>query len=740
MKDKIFQESLKIEHLSFVPFVNLVDGEIFLTYNAIFANNNLHLSAKCDKFSDDLYIRKTENGLVARRTFRNDSAEILKLTELGVRLEGISLGEPERDYYYSVENPRLFDKLTLPVDAKRTEVEAPESDFNEVAGNKWCDPGVITDRINASPYQPFPAILFSNYDTKWGVVFGTLSQDIFYHSYTPSHKVGALTVDMYSGVKDIAYREVKPGETLVDAWYLGRTDRADDIEHIFDGYTAELRKVLSTNHGATGVNRDKLVWGSWNGGIYWDVNEALVLEEAEALVKYFPKVEWLQIDDGYAAHRSDGLLKAHGLGVPHEGDGGVDKKKFPHGIRYVSNKIRELGLRPAIWIGGFCPSDAPVCRERPEIMCEYKSRSDDFLIFDVSKKEARDYMTGALDTIICDWGFDGVKHDFWSYAFEVSEDLLANKDKSGYEYRDWWCQEIRKRIAPDAHFLTGCDIAMGNPFLGKYFTSYRYGVDIDEPKWYNFKTIYTWCAVCLATHTGDLHVPNSDGIGMFDSLSDTDAMFATNFLIITRSMVELAGRYSKVDPENPRFKVVRKATCHINNGQDVYFADYDYRVVGALPEVMYLKTPHFSNEAKDFAPVRTVAVFNISDNDGEIRTVTRTGLGLLEGEYILTDVWTGERFELSEKIDFTLLAHGSRLFSVNKKAGAILLDSNVELVDMDYDGIALTATLSYPYECELTLTREPVSVTVNGEATDFAFDGERIRFSAKSKGELVINF
>ena len=95
MKDKIFQESLKIEHLSFVPFVNLVDGEIFLTYNVVFANNNLHLSAKCDKFSDDLYIRKTENGLVARRTFRNDSAKILKLKELGVRLEGISLGEPE---------------------------------------------------------------------------------------------------------------------------------------------------------------------------------------------------------------------------------------------------------------------------------------------------------------------------------------------------------------------------------------------------------------------------------------------------------------------------------------------------------------------------------------------------------------------------------------------------------------------------------------------------------------------
>lgn len=737
MKNKFLSDDIGFGSFSYSPFVTLDSREIFLDYKTAVANNNLHLWAKNDKFSDDLYIKKTEHGFVARRVFRNNSDSLLKLVELGVRFEGLSLGAPEKDYYYSLENPRIFDKLALRVDAKRTDVPALESEFDEVAGNKWCDPGVIGDRIGTCPYQPFPAILFANFDTTAGLVHGTLSQDVFYHCYLPSHKDGLLSFDVYSAFKDIAYREVKCGETLVDAWYLGRTDRADDIEHIFDGYTAELRRVLPANYGATNVNRDTLVWGSWNDGIYWDVNEELVLEEGRALVKYFPKVEWLQIDDGYSAYARLGR-RAHGLGVPFEGEAGVDKEKFPHGLKHTSDIIRKLGLRPAIWIGGFCPRDTKICRERPDLFFEYNSRTRSNNVLDVSNEATREYMTKALDVIINDWGFEGVKHDFWSYAFDVSEDLLLNKDKSGYEHREWWCKEVRKRLPGDAHFQTGCDIVMGNPFLGKYFTNYRYGVDIDEPEWGQFRTIFLWCMACLATHTGDLFTPNSDAIGMFPNLSDTEAMFATNFLIITGTMVELAGRFSKVDPENPRFKILRKATCHINNGQDVYFSDFDYRVDGALPEILYIKTPHFSKDTSDIAPLRTVAVFNISDDDGVKKVISREGLGLAEGEYILTDVWSGERLALNGKCEILLDAHASRLFSVNRKDSAVILDSNVELCGMRFADGVFEATLTYPYDCELTLTKEPLSVSLNGERTDFSFDGEKLKFNAKNSGVLNI--
>ncbi len=741
MKNRFFSDNFNFGSFSFAPFVALVDREIFSQYEYVVANNNLHLFAKCKDFSDDLYIKKTDNGFSARRIFKNCSDKVLKLSELGVKFEGIDLGtEPSDDYYYHAENSRLFDKLILKVDSNRVADKKTDSEYDEVGGNKWCDPGVVTNRVGACPYQPFPAILFSNLSTKCGLVHGTLSQDVFYHCYLPYHKDGKLCFDAYSSFKDISYRELCPSEALVDMWYLGETDRANDIEHIFDKYSSELRKILCANYGASNINRDNLVWGSWNDGIYRDVSEELLIEEGKALKKYFPKVEWLQLDDGYCTNQSKLGFRAHGLGVPYEGDAGIDPVKFPHGLKYVTDKIRELGLRPAIWIGGYCPKDMKISEERPDLMCEYKSRTDKCYVLDVSNPETRDYMTHALDVLITDYGFEGVKHDFWSYAFEVSEDLLANKNKSGYEYRDWWCKEVRKRLPGDAHFQTGCDIVMGNPFLGKYFSNYRYGIDIGGGNWNNFKTNYLWCMVCLATHTGDIFVPNSDAIGLFPELNDIDAAFATNFLIITRTMVELAGKYSKIDTENRRFKMVRKATCHINNGQDVFFADFDYRKEGTLPEALYLETPHFSNESPEFAPIRTLAVFNISDIDGVKRRVTRTALALPEGEYILTDIWSGEELRLTDSIEFTLDSHGSRLFSVNRLDKALILDSNTELSNMLYKDAIFTAELSYPYDCELTLAKQPKSVWLEDEEIPFEFSGKVLRFAAKCKGKLTLKF
>ena len=70
----------------------------------------------------------------------------------------------------------------------------------------------------------------------------------------------------------------------------------------------------------------------------------------------------MQLDVGYSSHKE--LL--HGLGIPYEGDAGIDKEKFPHGLRYLADRIREIGLRPALWIGAYCPSKDPLYQEHPE--------------------------------------------------------------------------------------------------------------------------------------------------------------------------------------------------------------------------------------------------------------------------------------------------------------------------------------------------------------------------------------
>ena len=58
-----------------------------------------------------------------------------------------------------------------------------------------------------APNQPFPAILFSNYNTKTGRVHGYLSQDVFYHNYSFRHAESGIEMQAYSSFKAISHME-----------------------------------------------------------------------------------------------------------------------------------------------------------------------------------------------------------------------------------------------------------------------------------------------------------------------------------------------------------------------------------------------------------------------------------------------------------------------------------------------------------------------------------------------------
>lgn len=724
-------------NIKFTPVIHLHEGERSGDYSVTVGNKSFLYAISTDTYNDSIFISETENGFAIKRFFKNTSNNTLNLKELAVCIEGIDFQlDPKRDFYYHVDNARLLQRMSVPVDFDRLG-DLWETEFDKQAGNKWVNAGDVTERIGTSPCQPFPAVLISNYDTTQGFVFGTLSQDVFYHNYLIKHKENKISINFYSSFKYIDYREVAPGETLVDEWYLGKTLRADKLEFIFKEYADELRKRLAANYGSTNTNRDNLVWGTWNDGIFRDISEEMILSEGKALVENFPTVNWLQIDDGYSIITDI----AHGLGVAHEGEVGIDKSKFPHGMRSTADKIRLLGLRPAIWIGALCPTKTKIVRDRPELFVEKDNQGIDRLILDVSIPETREYVKSALDTMISDWGFDGVKLDFWSYPFEFSKDGYKNKDKSGYEYREWFVSEFRKRLPADGHFQACCDVAMGNPFLGKYFTNYRYGIDIAAGNWDNLKTNYLWCIACIATHTGDLIVPNSDAIGMFPGLSDIDAKFCINFTLITRTMVELAGVFSKVDKSNPRFSMLKKATCNPNNGQDVYFADYDYRKsYNEAPDKLYITTPHFSNDNAPCLPIRTVALLN-KDEKSRKFTLRAEAMGIDPNKkYVLTDVWSGTKRILSGEISFELLPHESYLFSVSHSDGLQIYDANIKLSDVVVSNNEITAKTFYNADAELSLSQMPREVWFNGARVNYTLDKGITHVCIPAAGEIKIIF
>ncbi len=621
---------------------------------------NLRIHKK-EGVKDEHTITPVEGGYIVERHIKNESERVVKLTELAAELT-LDLGAPEKDYFYANENARIYGSFTIPVDYDRENLDNPENKkFTFQADTFWADPKVTGKRILSSPYQPFPAILLGNYDTNKGIVIGSLSQAVFYHNFEVEHKDGKLLVKIYSSLKDIAYRNLQPSEELVDIFYIGEKENAGDINGIFDNYTKILRTYLTDNEGSKENNRHTLLWDSWNDGIYRDVSEEMLVNEAKAVKKYFPNVEWFQLDDGYSAYCEENVdLDAHGLGVAYEGEEGVDKKKFPNGLKGYTDKIKALGLKPAIWIGGFCPVKTKIYREQKDWFIDYTYRVDWTQPLDVSKKAAREYMTYALDKLITEAGFEGVKHDFWSYAFEDKHDLLSGKDKSGYEWREWWHSQIRQRIGK-GYMETGCDVSMGNPFIGKYFNNYRFGLDIGAGNWRNVKTTMFWSVSMLSNHTGDLFIPNSDSIGLLPGLNDTDFTFVVNFQIITRTLVEISGRFSREDLNRERLSVIQRATKYLNNGENVYFANFDYRATGMnLPNIVYIKSLFDEKNSPENA--RTVALFNADEQAKEI-VCSVEDLGLTDGEYEFEDVWKREKFA-ARGVKVTLQPHESKLYKI----------------------------------------------------------------------------
>ena len=263
------------------PFVKLKNETVYpekIEISKGFSGKNYQIDCFYSKdFADTLYMTVYDREVRVKRIFKNNGPEI-KLMELGCLFTEIKLGNNcDKDFFYHNENPRIYERMTFPVDYVRAPEDAKDSEYDDTAGNRWADPGVVHPRIGRSPYQPFPAILLGNYETSNGIVHGTLRQKECYHNYLVRHENGTVTLEVFSSFKAVDALDFAQGRQLNDQWYIGEVDDAKDFDKIFNRYTAHLRKVLPASYGSTDINRTCMTWGSWNDNIYREITEEMLL-------------------------------------------------------------------------------------------------------------------------------------------------------------------------------------------------------------------------------------------------------------------------------------------------------------------------------------------------------------------------------------------------------------------------------------------------------------------------------
>jgi alpha-galactosidase len=240
---------------------------------------------------------------------------------------------------------------------------------------------------------------------------------------------------------------LQPGATIRSEMLLLVFDRHD--EEALDRYAREAAERMEARHWPhvpTG-------WCSWYY-FFTQVTEADVLPNIGQLAVERARipVEYIQLDDGYQQAIGDWLTL---------------NEKFPSGMRYLTNRIRDHGFKPGIWLAPFLVSEhSEVYRNHPHWVVRdeygqplnaiYNWESHNYAL-DTTHPEVQEWLRHVIHTMVEDWGYEYLKIDF-IYAGALRGRRYDPSCTGVQAYRRGL--EIIRQAAGDC-FILGC----GAPFL-----------------------------------------------------------------------------------------------------------------------------------------------------------------------------------------------------------------------------------------------------------------------------------
>lgn len=175
-----------------------------------------------------------------------------------------------------------------------------------------------------------------------------------------------------------------------------------DTRYVFNTVLPDfVRKHIGTRLSIL-QEKPTFVYNTWRP-FQTNINEALVRELARAAAKAGMK-EFV-IDDGWQDNT---------------GDWGIDKKKFPNGLKPVFDYIKSLGMKPGLWVSvGTASADSKVYLEHPDWFVRDSSGHTTSLIIEGYDKFTAcfgtgwyDYIKRILNKLTLEYGLEYMKLDF----------------------------------------------------------------------------------------------------------------------------------------------------------------------------------------------------------------------------------------------------------------------------------------------------------------------------------------
>jgi alpha-galactosidase len=205
------------------------------------------------------------------------------------------------------------------------------------------------------------------------------------------------------------------------SWKLGQGESFTTPEVVMVYSDSGLNKMSQTYHR---LYRTRLVRGAWRDkprpvllnnweATYFDFNEEKILSIAKKAKEV--GVELFVLDDGWFGIRND---DTSGLG-----DWFVNTGKLPHGIKGLSEKIEEMGLKFGLWVElEMVNKDSRLYEEHPDwvigVPGRYESPARHQHVLDFSRKEVVDAIHDMIAGIIRESKISYIKWDMNRYITE----------------------------------------------------------------------------------------------------------------------------------------------------------------------------------------------------------------------------------------------------------------------------------------------------------------------------------
>lgn len=250
---------------------------------------------------------------------------------------------------------------------------------------------------------------------------------------------------------------------------------------------AVKKNVLAERYNITfsPINKDNTFpkppagWMTWYA-VKFDAGEESVLRNVRFQEQYLKKfgadaiwVDWEWYHRDLSGSRDDGADTFH-----------PDLKKYPHGMKYVSDEIKKSGFVPALWVGFTNePAETEFLQKYPDSLLVKKKTWCGTYFYDFSHPAyLNEYLPKAMAQV-AQWGYEAVKFDTIPIAIYYHEEFHGNMYDPSLSTKEAFRNVVKKTrevigkdtymmscaSADDPHFLWAADLFDGGRVGGDIF-------------------------------------------------------------------------------------------------------------------------------------------------------------------------------------------------------------------------------------------------------------------------------